>query len=72
MLSAFSTYPLAIVSESGLRLSSNENSIVADFFGGSGTTIAVAKKLGRSGIYCDQNEVAFNIAKKRIEEINAN
>jgi len=51
-----------------IKASSNENSIVADFFGGSGTTIAVAKKLGRRGIYCDQNQVAYNIAKKRIEE----
>lgn len=50
-----------------IKASSNKNSIVADFFGGSGTTIAVAKKLGRRGIYCDQNEVAFEIAKKRIE-----
>ena len=52
-----------------IKASSNENSIVADFFGGSGTTIAVAKKLGRRGIYCDQNEVAFEIAKRRVEGI---
>ena len=50
-----------------IKASSNENSIVADFFGGSGTTIAVAKRLGRKGIYCDQNKIAFDIAKKRIE-----
>ena len=51
-----------------IKASSDKNSIVADFFGGSGTTIAVAKKLGRSGIYCDQNQVAYDIAKKRIED----
>lgn len=50
-----------------IKASSNENSIVADFFGGSGTTIVVAKRLGRKGIYCDQNEIAFEIAKDRIE-----
>jgi adenine specific DNA methylase Mod len=37
--------------------------------GGCGTTVAVAKKLGRKGIYCDQNEVAYNIAKERIEKV---
>lgn len=33
--------------------SSNENMIVADFFGGSGVTAAVANKLGRRFIHCD-------------------
>lgn len=36
-----------------LTLSSNENAIVADFFGGSGVTAAVANKLGRKFIHCD-------------------
>lgn len=36
-----------------LMLSSNENMIVADFFGGSGVTAAVANKLGRKFIHCD-------------------
>mgnify|MGYP000231861435 FL=1 len=33
--------------------SSNENMIVADFFGGSGVTAAVANKLARKFIHCD-------------------
>ena len=33
--------------------SSNEGMIVADFFGGSGVTAAVANKLGRKFIHCD-------------------
>lgn len=33
--------------------SSDENMIVADFFGGSGVTAAVANKLGRHFIHCD-------------------
>ena len=33
--------------------SSKENMLVADFFGGSGTTAAVANKLGRRFIHCD-------------------
>jgi len=64
----YSTQKPSKLLERIIKASSNENSIVADFFGGSGTTIAVAKKLGRRGIYCDQNQVAYNIAKKRIEE----
>ena len=36
-----------------LTLSSNENMLVADFFGGSGVTAAVANKLGRKFIHCD-------------------
>ena len=36
-----------------LLSSSNEGMLVADFFGGSGTTAAVAAKLGRRFIHCD-------------------
>lgn len=36
-----------------IKASSNENMIVADFFGGSGVTAAVANKLGRRFIHCD-------------------
>lgn len=36
-----------------IKASSNENMIVADFFGGSGVTAAVANKLGRKFIHCD-------------------
>ena len=36
-----------------LMLSSNKNMTVADFFGGSGVTAAVANKLGRKFIHCD-------------------
>ena len=36
-----------------IKASSNENSIVADFFAGSGTTGAVAEKLGRKWIMSD-------------------
>ena len=46
--------------------SSNEDSIIADFFCGSGTTIATAEKLGRKWIGCDVNWHAINIVKKRL------
>lgn len=36
-----------------IKASSNENMLVADFFGGSGVTSAVANKLGRRFIHCD-------------------
>lgn len=36
-----------------ITVSSNEKMIVADFFGGSGVTAAVANKLGRRFIHCD-------------------
>lgn len=36
-----------------INASSNENMVVADFFGGSGVTSAVAHKLGRKFIHCD-------------------
>lgn len=46
--------------------SSNENSIVADFFGGSGTTAAVAEKLGRRWITSDIGKPAIMIIRKRL------
>ena len=36
-----------------IKASSNEGLLVADFFGGSGVTSAVANKLGRKFIHCD-------------------
>lgn len=50
-----------------IQASSNPGDIVADFFMGSGTTIAVAKKLGRNYIGCDSSEISYGITKKRIE-----
>ena len=52
-----------------IKASSNENSIVADFFGGSGTTGAVAEKLGRKWIMSDTNEQAVKISRNRLEQL---
>jgi DNA modification methylase len=49
--------------------SSNETDIVADFFCGSGTTLAVAEKLGRRWIGSDMAKHAINISRKRILDI---
>jgi site-specific DNA-methyltransferase (adenine-specific)/adenine-specific DNA-methyltransferase len=46
--------------------SSTENSIVADFFSGSGTLGAVAEKLGRNWIMCDLGKPAIMISRKRL------
>jgi DNA modification methylase len=49
-----------------IRLSSNENDIVADFFCGSGTTAAVAEKLGRKWIVSDLGKFAIHTTRKRM------
>ena len=36
-----------------IKIASNKDMLVADFFGGSGTTVAAASKLGRKFIHCD-------------------
>jgi len=50
---------------------SNEGSIVADFFGGSGTTAAVAEKLGRKWITSDIGKPATMIMRKRFIDNDA-
>lgn len=54
-----------------IKASSNENSIVADFFGGSGTTAAVAEKLGRRWISSDIGKPSVMIQRKRLIDNNA-
>jgi hypothetical protein len=49
-----------------IKASSNEGDIVADFFCGSGTTLAVAEKLGRRWIGCDLSRWAIHITRKRL------
>lgn len=46
--------------------STNPDDIVLDFFGGSGTTIAVAEKLGRRWISCDIGKLSYYTMQKRI------
>lgn len=49
-----------------IQASSNEGDLVADFFCGSGTTLAVAEKLGRRWIGCDLGRFAIHTARKRL------
>ena len=49
-----------------IKASSNEGSLVADFFCGSGTTLAVAEKLGRRWIGCDLGRWGIHVTRKRM------
>ncbi|MGO6921263.1 site-specific DNA-methyltransferase [Rhizobium ruizarguesonis] len=49
-----------------IRASSNEGDLVADFFIGSGTTAAVAEKLGRKWIGSDLGKFAVHTTRKRL------
>ena len=49
-----------------IAASSNEGDIVADFFVGSGTTSAVAEKLGRKWIAADLSKFAIHTTRKRM------
>lgn len=48
-----------------LNACSNEGDLVCDFFGGSGTTAAVAERLGRRWITCDIGKPASLVMRKR-------
>ena len=49
-----------------IKASSNKDSIIADFFCGSGTTAAVADKLGRKWVMSDLGKPACLITRKRL------
>ena len=49
-----------------IRASSKEGGLVADFFCGSGTTLAVAETLGRRWIGCDLGRWGIHITRKRL------
>ena len=49
-----------------IKASSNEGDLVADFFCGSGTTLAVAEKLGRKWIGSDLGKFAIHTTRKRM------
>ena len=54
-----------------IRASTNNNALVVDLFGGSGTTAAVAEKLGRRWITTDLGKPACMIMRKRLIDQNA-
>lgn len=54
-----------------VKASSNENMLVADFFGGSGVTAAVANKLGRRFIHCDIGLNSIQTTRDRLKADSA-
>jgi adenine-specific DNA-methyltransferase len=49
-----------------IRISTNPGDLVLDFFGGSGSTAAVAEKLDRKWIVCDIGKLSFYTIQKRL------
>lgn len=68
----YSTQKPASLLERIIKASSNEGDLVCDFFGGSGTTAAVAEKLDRRWITCDIGKPASLVMRKRFidQEVN--
>ncbi|MFX0102587.1 MAG: site-specific DNA-methyltransferase [Candidatus Hodarchaeota archaeon] len=54
-----------------IEASSNPGDVVADFFCGSGTTLAVAEKLKRRWIGCDISKNAIQTTRKRLYNITS-
>ena len=53
-----------------IKASSKEGSLIADFFCGSGTTLAVAEKLDRRWIGCDLGRWGIHVTRKRLLDID--
>ena len=53
-----------------IKSSTNEGDLVMDFFGGSGTSMVVAEKLGRRWITCDLGKLSYFTMQKRLLLIN--
>ncbi|MBL7136035.1 MAG: site-specific DNA-methyltransferase [Candidatus Marinimicrobia bacterium] len=79
IMAASSRYPIDGVKRTGyatekpwplieriIKASSNEGDLVADFFCGSGTTGAVAEKLGRRWVMADLGRYAIHTTRKRL------
>ena len=49
-----------------IKASTNEGDLIMDFFGGSGTSMAVAEKLGRRWITCDLGKLSYLTMQKRL------
>ena len=65
-LTGYPTQKPGMLLERIIQASSNEGDIVADFFCGSGTTAAVAEKLGRKWITSDLGRFAIHTTRKRL------
>ena len=54
-----------------IKANSNEGMLVADFFGGSGVTAAVANRLGRKFIHCDIGINSIETTRDRLRKAGA-
>ncbi|MBN1510853.1 MAG: site-specific DNA-methyltransferase [Phycisphaerae bacterium] len=54
-----------------IRTSTDPGQLVADFFCGSGTTLAVAKRLGRRYFGCDVSHEAVTVTRQRLRSVPA-
>lgn len=54
-----------------VQASSRPGDLVADVFCGSGTTLAVARRLGRRVLGCDASRAAIHIARRRLAAIES-
>jgi adenine-specific DNA-methyltransferase len=63
---SYSTQKPEALLERIIKASSNEGDLVADFFCGSGTTAAVAEKLGRKWIATDLGRFSIHTTRKRL------
>ncbi len=68
----FATQKPEALLERVIKVSSNEGDLVADFFCGSGTTGAVAEKLGRRWIMADLGRFAIHTSRKRLIDVQRN
>lgn len=64
-ITGYSTQKPEALLERIIKASSNEGDLVCDFFGGSGTTAAVAERLGRRWITTDIGKPAILVMRKR-------
>jgi adenine-specific DNA-methyltransferase len=65
-LVGYPTQKPEVLVERVINASSNEGDLVGDLFCGSGTTAAVAEKLGRKWIACDLGKFAIHTTRKRL------
>ena len=54
-----------------VQTSSNPESLVMDFFCGSGTTLIAAQELGRNWIGIDKSEKTIEVTRKKLNEENS-
>lgn len=66
---AFSTPKPERLIERIIHIGSNEGDLVLDFFAGSGTTAAVAHKMNRRYIICEQMDYVEKLAVERLKKV---